>query len=100
MNKEAEKGGAELDLQKMGQVVDLMGQAQTRWKKNYVSENGNYFLGIIGQVQVCEYEERVLEKHEADPNLGSINEPHLGRYLAKSKIAFVFFNEGHIRIGS
>ena len=56
----------------MGQIVDLMGQAQTRWQRNYVSENGNYFLGIVGQVQACECREGVLKMQTDESNLGLI----------------------------
>ena len=43
MKKQKKKGGAELDLPKMGQVVDLMGQSQTSQVSIWHIPLGIYF---------------------------------------------------------
>lgn len=70
--KHCEKEGG-MELQKLGQLFDLMGQAQISKEKKWDSNKGNYFLDSTGQVRLNVGKKWVLQKQQVESNFGTAN---------------------------
>ena len=49
-------------LQGMDSWFYLMGWAQSRWKRSYVSESGNFFMSVMDQAQDGDCKKRALKR--------------------------------------